>query len=370
MAMGIFLVLMCAMAQTWTQTSAPTNRSWLFISMSADGQKITAITSGAHPIYSTDFGNTWQTNQNAPMAYSCLAASADGTKLAMVDFQNFSIYVSTNSGDVWTQTSSPKSDQWWTLACSANGSTMIAAIRTSGSLIYVSTNSGLSWSPGGSPAKAWASVACSADGTKLVAAANGDKVYISTNSGILWTPTMAPTDNWSSLACNASGTHLIASGTATYLSTNFGSSWSIASTNTGPVASSADGKKLIIAGGIIYTSDDGGESWISNDAPHSWYCVSSSADGSEKVAARYSYPSSGIWIKHSNPSPQLNLTPANGSFALSWLIPSTNFVVQQSSDLADWETLTNPPALNFTNLQEELSLSSTNNSRFFRLLAQ
>ncbi|HEU6448663.1 MAG TPA: hypothetical protein VFV23_09535 [Verrucomicrobiae bacterium] len=54
----------------------------------------------------------------------------------------------------------------------------------------------------------------------------------------------------------------------------------------------------------------------------------------------------------------------------SWLIPSTNFVLQQSFDLANWATLTNSPTLNFTDLNEELSLTPTNNSGFFRLIAQ
>jgi len=57
---------------------------------------------------------------------------------------------------------------------------------------------------------------------------------------------------------------------------------------------------------------------------------------------------------------------------LSWLVPSTNFVLQQKPDLTTtgWEILTNAPALNLTNLQDEVTLSPTNNSGFFRLISQ
>jgi hypothetical protein len=63
----------------------------------------------------------------------------------------------------------------------------------------------------------------------------------------------------------------------------------------------------------------------------------------------------------------MNITPANGSFKLSWLIPSTNFVMQQSSDLSSWSDVTNAPVLNLTNLQNEIILPPTNSSSFFRL---
>src|ERR1041385_5419556 len=91
-AMGLFLILMCAMAQTWTQTGASTNRIWLYTSATADGKTIYAITSGSHPIYSTDYGKTWQANLNAPLTYDCLAMSADGNTLATMGFLPYSIY--------------------------------------------------------------------------------------------------------------------------------------------------------------------------------------------------------------------------------------------------------------------------------------
>jgi hypothetical protein len=87
------------------------------------------------------------------------------------------------------------------------------------------------------------------------------------------------------------------------------------------------------------------------------------------AAAAYGH---GIWISQTTSSPKLNLTTSSNQLALSWIIPSTNFVLQQSSDLiaANWVTLTNTPALNFTNLNDEVRLSPANASGFFRLVTQ
>jgi hypothetical protein len=72
-------------------------------------------------------------------------------------------------------------------------------------------------------------------------------------------------------------------------------------------------------------------------------------------------------MTQSTPSPQLNMTLSPDHVTASWIIPSTNFVLQQSADLNVWTDVTNSPSLNFTNLQNEaiIPLSGTNN--FYRL---
>jgi hypothetical protein len=368
--------LTAAVAQTWTQASATTNYYWWSVAMSADGCKLAAVGSTDHPIFSTDAGATWHTNQSSPHAWNSIASSADGTKLVapMVISNNYAsigIFVSTNSGGTWTQTTAPLSS-WQYVTSSGAGDKLGAIMSNANSLgsIYVSTNSGLSWSKIGSPLKYWTSLACSADGTKFIATASGDKIYVSTNFGTTWTATTSPNAKWISVACNADGTRLIASGSGTYTSTNSGGSWRLASTNTGAVASSADGTKLIIAGNSTFTSNDSGVTWISNSAPYSLNCVASSADGSEwMVGAEYQ---TGIWIGRTVPSPQLNLGLVSSNLVLSWLVPSTNFALQQTADLKtpNWVPLTNAPSLNPVNLQEQVTLSPANGGGFFRLITQ
>ena len=72
------------------------------------------------------------------------------------------------------------------------------------------------------------------------------------------------------------------------------------------------------------------------------------------------------------PSPHLNLAATNGGVACSWILPSTNFVLQQNADLttANWAAVTNVPVLNLTNLQQQVSLTPSNNAGFYRLITQ
>ena len=63
----------------------------------------------------------------------------------------------------------------------------------------------------------------------------------------------------------------------------------------------------------------------------------------------------------------MNITPMNGNLKLSWIVPSANFVMQQSLDLQNWADMTNQPVMNLTNLQNEVILSPQANSVFYRL---
>jgi hypothetical protein len=61
-----------------------------------------------------------------------------------------------------------------------------------------------------------------------------------------------------------------------------------------------------------------------------------------------------------------------GDFALSWLTPSTGFTLQQSTSLAqpDWTDVEAQPTLNYTNLNQEVSLPEPNGPMFYRLLSR
>ena len=368
---AIIMVVSYGFAQTWRQTSAP-NYVPFSIAASADGRIIMAVGSGT-PAVSTDSGKTWTTNTAFPWGYG-IASSADGTKM-VGDFYlqggGENVFVSTNSGNTWTQTSLPQG-YWWSFASSADGVKLVAAIwdglnYTSTNFgIYTSTNSGISWLTNNAPSKPWISLASSADGTKLVAVAYKDRIYTSTNSGLTWTPTSAPSNSCESIASSADGSHLVATGrSGTYASTNSGSSWTQFSIIGKCVASSADGSKLIICGTQIYTSTNFGINWTSTNIPgKTWYSAASSADGCELLAGENQ---TGVWICQVTPYPQLNIAPSINNRALSWLVPSTNFVLQQSTDLASWTDMTDTPVLNLTNLQNELILSPTNSSGFYRL---
>jgi hypothetical protein len=330
-------------------------------------------------------------------SWACIASSADGNILFAMNYNT--VWISTNSGVSWCSNTVSGVGWWTAVALSADGEKAVAV--NAGPAygqgvpggIYTSTNSGRTWSETLAPSNTWSCVASSADGTTLAAAVLGSSlprapVYVSTNSGATWAPTACPPNmQCTALASSADGRELIVGGFdgettgagMLYTSTNSGNTWI---SNSLPlferwygVASSADGARLVAVAqnyGGIFTSTNSGITWVSNSLPNTpaWLSVASSADGTKLVAACPGSPSGGgIYTRQSTPAPQLNSTLINGNLALSWLIPSTNFVLQQSSDLitTNWSIVTNAPILNLTNLQNQVTLPAPAGSAFFRL---
>ena len=388
---AVFTVANFTLAQSWTRTSAPTN-DWISVACSADGSRLVA--SGPRSIYiSTDFGTTWISNTipSVPGVWQLwrISSSADGSQLeATVNALggNGLIFISTNSGSTWVHASDyfvKSGAQLWSVASSADGSTL-AAGPLSGGHIYVSTDHGSTWSQSSANLQGQASVVASADGSRLAAVgANISGVIMtSTNFGVTWITNSVPGSVRLCLAASADGAKLIAAGdsNAINISSDGGLTWISTNVPDAPnsswysAACSADGKTLALAShqpvGCIYTSTDSGLTWISNNVPTNlWESIAVSADGSRMVAAAFG---DGIYVAQTTPKPQLNLTASNGNLVFSWIVPSTNFVLQQKSDLSttDWVALTNIPTLNLTSLQDEVALSPTNNSGFFRLISQ
>lgn len=182
-------------------------------------------------------------------------------------------------------------------------------VSLGGLLTFDSRALGQVWIPASAPSNAWVSVASSANGIKLVAAATVSSnsgnglIYTSTNSGSTWLASGAPSSEWKSVASSADGTKLVAVSQKwqIYTSSDSGATWSLATNGAAPgfpwvaVASSADGTKLVAVGSMglttIYTSTNSGSSWIAREFPvptgaeYLWSSVASSADGTILVAA-------------------------------------------------------------------------------------
>jgi hypothetical protein len=239
--------------------------------------------------------------------------------------------------ETWVKTGAPSND-WSTVACSADGTIVLAAAAPARSgQIYISTNSGADWSVTGAPILNWYSIACSADGTRVIAAAYGRGIYTSADAGVTWASNnIANIVNgaWESVSLSADGLRAFAVPRANYVmnyTTNFGTTWqrttnsladliSVAAsadgtfgvasdtqgraattTNLGAtwstnikvspmqgtwvvhLSASADGRRLLSAAmfGGVYTSTNRGLTWASNSLPSnsSWYATASSADG-------------------------------------------------------------------------------------------
>jgi photosystem II stability/assembly factor-like uncharacterized protein len=401
---GLFTVADPAFSQTWTPTSTP-SEIWTSVASSADGSKLIAESLGWIYCISTNSGTTWITNTQPQKgsnngSWSSIVSSADGTKY--VGILGNVIWVSTDSGTTWLSNNVPGVSFFGSVALSADGNKLVAVVGNNSSPgpIYISTNSGVTLTQTTAPTNNWMSVASSADGSRLVAVAsiingttNGNVIYTSTDSGLNWTQTGAPASNqWISVASSADGSKLVAASAAVVVTTNYylygsiytsrdsGMTWTsnnVPNAQWQSVASSADGTKLVAVAiepmGLIYISTNSGTTWISNNVPNdSWNSVASSTDGNQLVVAGVvdqSFNPGHVYISQTTPSPCLNLTPSSSNLAVAWIIPSTNFVLQQNSDLTttNWTDVTNTPVLNFTNLQNEVTLPLTGSNAFYRL---
>jgi hypothetical protein len=274
---------------TWVQTSAPLEH-WTCIACSADGTKLTAGVANGGIYTSVNSGANWNLT-SAPSGgwWTSIASSSDGTKLAATVLSG-GIYTSTDSGANWVQTSAP-SKQWTMIACSSDGTKLAAGVYGGG--IYTSTNSGANWTLTSAPSANWFGIACSSDGTKLAAAADVGGIYISSNSGVNWTQTGAPSASWFGIACSSDGGRLAAGAggggiyTLSYFSPNWIKTSAISTNGWGAIASSSDGSSLaaMVNYGGIYTSADSGANWVQTSAPSTgWSAIASSADGTKLVA--------------------------------------------------------------------------------------
>jgi hypothetical protein len=206
----------------------------------------------------------------------------------------------------WVPTTAPTLD-WNSVACSADGRKLVAVANydsTNGS-VWTSVDAGTSWVSNNVPLGDWWSVAASADASKLFATKGNpgfDGIYTSADWGKTWAKTTAPAAVWLSLASSASGTMVLAGGRRLlYASTNSGDNWApglvleeITNFVFAGVASSADGTRLAVVtqagtgASPLFISTNAGTTWtISTNVPIFWNAVGMSADGNTVIASGY-----------------------------------------------------------------------------------
>jgi len=210
--------------------------------------------------------------------YQASASSGDGTRLVIAQNGGL-IWTSTDAGTNWINRESSRA--WAGVASSFDGTKLVAASGPS-EQIYTSTDAGTNWVARDST-RFWQCVASSSNGTLLVAGVYGGQIYTSTDAGTNWIDRESSRD-WRGLASSADGTKLVAvvQGGFIYTSTDAGTNWTQrdSSRSWGAVASSDDGTKLVagVFNGGVYTSIDAGTNWIVRSGSGG-ACVSSSADG-------------------------------------------------------------------------------------------
>ena len=221
----------------------------------------------------------------------------------------------------WTLTGAPLvagvfDPGWKAVACSADGTKLVAAgwyqcpisCFYTASPIYISADSGMTWTQTSSPTNRWSSVASLADGVKLVAATTYDNssnfnpglIYTSADGGATWAPTAAPSSYWTRVASSADGTRLVA---LAGNDTAFGS-----------------------YPGLIYTSSDSAATWTPTTVPdNEWTSIALSADGTKLVAAASPQFSGGFIFTSTNFGATWRQTSAPSN-SWSWVASSADGV--------------------------------------------
>jgi alpha-tubulin suppressor-like RCC1 family protein len=224
---------------------------------------------------------TWAFDNTAPLitlgtpSATYVKSGATSTITVTVDGATSPSLTGATSGTVFQSKASSR--DWASIAMSADG-TRLAAVVSSGN-VWVSSDSGLTWASKGMQ-RSWSKIACSSTCQYIVASAATGYLYVSTDYGDTWTAVVTDLSrNWRGVAVSADGSRMAAAyqgwgaayrNGAIYLSFDYGATWT-ASTSYGSrsgdtfqeVAMSANGHVLIAGsyGGGLYTSSNSGSSW-------------------------------------------------------------------------------------------------------------
>jgi hypothetical protein len=315
---GAFVSTSTNSGAAWTATTIEAD----CVAISVDGMRMVAVDSTA--VWASEdsgasWAQTWDGTLHIPSSLVSLvsvAMSADGARLVGVDSSAL-LYASSDLGSNWLRSWGP-AEHLQAICGSRDGTRLVTAAAGGG--IYLSTNSASGWhnesapqvlgQPASAPAANWRAIACSADGTNLVAcespvaALNSGQIYVSHNRGKDWTLTSAPPDRWTALASSANGSKLVAVAGDTFgwfnvtfysgsiiSSADFGQSWTQTSAPLAPwssVACSTNGDRVLAAtwDGAVYFSSDSAATWTLTSAPSNWWAaVTISADGARLAAA-------------------------------------------------------------------------------------
>jgi hypothetical protein len=281
----------------WTEQSSAGAQPYNRLEMTSDGNTLISTRSSdvldaRGPYISTDGGATWARKVNgitfltngSSYTVDVDVARGNGSIMYIAQRRTFvstvastydTIYKTTNGGDNWAVTTAPNST-WQSIACSSDGSIILAGNSNSGTLAYdrrwaISTDGGATWSAGATTGQ-WTDVAMSDDGSRMYAINTGVATfYRSADTGSTWSTTSISVAG-RAVACSSDGlTVLIGRG---------GSSTPMVSTNGGVSFTAVTGVPSGFWGGVSVSSDGTvmaallntttARIWISTDSGTTW----------------------------------------------------------------------------------------------------
>ena len=229
-------------------------------SLAASGNNIFATAGYLYDPYgvflSTNNGTSWtQTSLNNLSVYRLVISGNN----ILAGMEQYGIYSSTNNGINWTLTS--LSDRR-VYSFAINGNNVFAGTYYYG--LYLSTNNGTSWTQTSLNNRDVRSLAI--NGNNIFAGVSDSLprgVYVSTNNGTSWTQTSLNNRVVWSLAVNGNNVFAGTWDFGVYVSTNNGTNWTQTSLNSGRVISLAVYGNSVFAGTEfgVHVSNNNGVSW-------------------------------------------------------------------------------------------------------------
>ena len=248
-----------------------TNSQWVLFSSGIGNQYIVSLITNGNNIYagtysnglymSTNNGLNW--TQTSLTGIGCSSMSINGSNFFVGTDYNPGVYLSTNSGINWSQTSL---NVQLVRGLIVNGTNIFAGTISG---MYKSTNNGTNWVQTGINNLPINTLLLR--GNNIFAGADYSGVYQSTNNGSNWTQSGLSSRYVSSIIVKGNiifaGTRDAAFAYGIYSSTNNGSNWMQTSLNNRWVSSLTVNGNTIIAGATagvpeLFISIDDGASWM------------------------------------------------------------------------------------------------------------
>ncbi len=244
---------------SWSPTTGPGG----IFSFAVSGTNLFAGTGGG-VFLSTDNGTSWTQRNTGLTHISVGALCVSGANLFAAT--NGGVFLSSNNGTSWSvvNTGLNYSSEVKSVVVPYDLSTNIFA-GTGADGVFLSTHGGSSWTPINDGLTNPSISTLAVSGTNLFAGAwNG--IYLSSNNGLAWTVEYGAPISLVTCAFAFLGTYVFAATSGVIRSTDYGMSWTAASTgltNTDVRALAVSGTNLFAgtAGGGVYLSTDRGTSW-------------------------------------------------------------------------------------------------------------
>lgn len=185
---------------TWNPVASGFASNCIAIACSADATKAIASTATGI-VYTNNSGGVWSSIGAGADTWSVVAFAGNGSNFAAGN--NSGKVVSLVGGSVTVTNKSITG-----LIMSADGTKLVACANPGG--IYTSANSGTTWTITAAPWTNWSCLAASADYTHIIAGVSNGIIYSTANFGANWIPLTGATNiAWTALVSSADGTKLV-----------------------------------------------------------------------------------------------------------------------------------------------------------------